>query len=289
MPPSYGSLDAPPEAPLLACESAARDVYGGPAAPDVSHLITEDDTPVDNLYSEKQQRLLTEPLFASWPGPLGEEGERRPFVAMANVGLFAVPKNPAIVPDVLLSVDATFPTDLAPKEHRSYFVWLYGKVPDVVIEVVSNREGGELDGKRRKYAVMRVPYYVVWDPHRFLEGDELVSYELVGHVYRRVRAPRFETLGLELVPWEGAYEGLEERWLRWRSLDGEWIATGAERANTEKARADAEHLRAESERAKAELERAKAESERAKAESERARAERLAERLRALGFDPDAP
>ena len=28
-------------------------------------LITEDETPVDNLPSEKQQRLLTEPLYSS--------------------------------------------------------------------------------------------------------------------------------------------------------------------------------------------------------------------------------
>ena len=26
--------------------------------PDVRYLVTEDDTPVDNLFSEKQQRLL---------------------------------------------------------------------------------------------------------------------------------------------------------------------------------------------------------------------------------------
>ena len=33
--------------------------------PDVEHLITEDDTPVDNLLSEKQRRLLTEPLYST--------------------------------------------------------------------------------------------------------------------------------------------------------------------------------------------------------------------------------
>lgn len=27
--------------------------------PDISGLITEDDTPVDNIFSEKQQRMLT--------------------------------------------------------------------------------------------------------------------------------------------------------------------------------------------------------------------------------------
>jgi hypothetical protein len=50
----------------------------------VDHLVTEDDTPVDSMYSEKQMRLLTEPLYACWPGP----GEGRKFIVCANVGLF---------------------------------------------------------------------------------------------------------------------------------------------------------------------------------------------------------
>ena len=50
--------------------------------PDIQHLVTEDDTPVDNMPSEKQQRLLTEPLYSSWAGP----GAGRPFLAAANVG-----------------------------------------------------------------------------------------------------------------------------------------------------------------------------------------------------------
>jgi hypothetical protein len=50
-----------------------------PTPPDTSHLITEDDTPVDKLFSEKQQRLLTEPLYSSWPGQVGaQRAPRRP-------------------------------------------------------------------------------------------------------------------------------------------------------------------------------------------------------------------
>jgi hypothetical protein len=42
--------------------------------PDTSLLITEDGKPVDNLFVEKQYRLLTEPLWTSWKSPEG-----RPF------------------------------------------------------------------------------------------------------------------------------------------------------------------------------------------------------------------
>ena len=34
--------------------------------PSVDHLVTEDDTPVDNFPSAKQQRLLVESLYNTW-------------------------------------------------------------------------------------------------------------------------------------------------------------------------------------------------------------------------------
>jgi hypothetical protein len=36
--------------------------------PDTRNLVTEDDTPVDNLYSAKAQRFLVKPLYTSWDG-----------------------------------------------------------------------------------------------------------------------------------------------------------------------------------------------------------------------------
>ena len=75
--------------------------------PDIQSLITEDDTPVDNLPSEKQQRLLTEPLYSSW----ADAGAGRPFLAAAHVGIFSVARNPAIVPDMFLSLDVQVADD----------------------------------------------------------------------------------------------------------------------------------------------------------------------------------
>ena len=63
-------------------------------APDVETIVTEDDAPVDNLPSEKQQRLLTEALYSSWAGP----GEGRPFLVAANVGIFHMVRRPPLVP-----------------------------------------------------------------------------------------------------------------------------------------------------------------------------------------------
>lgn len=202
--------------------------------PDVSHLITEDDTPVDNPFCEKQMRLLTGPLYDSWkPG--------FPFVAMANVGLYFSLNNPVFVPDVLVSVGVESPANLHPKEHRAYFFWLYGKSPDVVIEIVSNKEGGELDRKMRGYAYHGVPFYVVFDPEGFIQETALRTFQLDHSKreprYRPLTRPVFPSAQLGLVEWDGEFEGRHERWLRWVDAKGKLIPLGVERAEKEKARA----------------------------------------------------
>ncbi|MGK4004390.1 Uma2 family endonuclease [Sorangium sp. So ce1036] len=231
-----------------------------PEEPDVSGIVTEDETPVDNLPSEKQQRLLTEPLYSSWSGPPpGEDGQARPFVAAANVGLFPALHEPPIVPDVFLSLDVQVREDFWAKKNRTYFFWEFGKAPEIVIEIVSNREGRELGEKRARYARAGIPYYVVFDPAHHLGEQPLHAFELHGRFYVPTE-PWFGLAGLGLVLWEGTFEGIHTTWLRWRTADGAVVPTGAERATDAEARAtDAE-----------------------------ARARRLAARLRAMGIDPDS-
>lgn len=210
-------------------------------APNIDHIITEDDTPVDNFFSEKQQRLLTEALYASWAGP----GEGRPFLAMANVGLFYMVFQPPLVLDVLLSLDVQAPDDPWPKQNRSYFVWEYGKPPNVVIEIVSNREGQEDSFKLRRYAEIGVTYYAIFDPAQQLSTRVLRLYGLRQGVYVEMDTGWLEGLDLGLALWDGSYEGLNATWLRWVDEAGAVIASGAERAEQERQRAEQEHQRAE--------------------------------------------
>jgi hypothetical protein len=251
-------------------------------APDIQGLVTEDDTPVDNLASEKHQRLLTEVLYSSWEGP----GAGRPFLAAANVGVFYRARNPAIVPDVFLSLDVEVAHDWWQKEHRSYLLWEFGKPPDVVIEIVSNTVGGEADEKRQKYARMRVSYYVIYDPLRQVMPDVLTVYRLNGTDYERHSSLRFPDIGLGVTLWDGTYEGKTDTWLRWTDVDGNLLLTGKERAEHEHQRAEQERQRAEHEHQRAEQERQRAEHEHQRAEQERQRADRLAALLRQLGHDP---
>ncbi|BAP56118.1 hypothetical protein THII_1821 [Thioploca ingrica] len=231
--------------------------------PPVDHLVTEDDTPVDNFPSAKQQRLLVESLYNAWTPPK----DSQPFLADANIAIYYAVGKPPIVPDLFLSLDVQVADDWWNKLHRSYFVWMLGKLPDVVIEIVSNRAGQEADRKLHTYARMRVPYYVIFDPQEQLGAGVLRLYELRGLVYVEMAERWLAEVGIGLTLWNGMYENKKDIWLRWCDREGNLILTGGERAKQE-------HQRAE--------------QERQRAEQEHQRAERLAEKLRALGIDPDS-
>jgi len=248
-----------------------------PPRPRVDHLITEDGEPVDSFFSEKQMRLLTTPLYAGWkPG--------RSFIVAANVGVFVAAKNPAIVPDVLVSLDVEAPPLTGPDQVRSYFVWELGKVPDIVIEIVSNTDGGELSEKLRAYERMRVPHYVVFDPLRKLGSQVVTSFSLDGGAYTERSEARFAAEGLALTEWEGVAEGQRERWLRWTDLEGHLFPTAEE----SEARAVAEKARADDATARADDATARADDATARANDATARADALLARLRALGVEPES-
>lgn len=213
--------------------------------PDISHIETEDDTPVDNIFSEKQQRLLTESLYTSWRG---HPDQKRPFVALANVGMFYAIDEPPLVPDMLLSLDVHLPEELWEKKHRSYFVWEYGKPPEVVIEVVSNRQGEELGKKKSRYARLGIPYYVVYDPAHHLGAKTLALFELRGGEYVEIRHLWLPIVGLGLALWDGEYEGQLETWLRWCDRDNNLLLTGAEAAQQAQQALQQERQRTEQER-----------------------------------------
>jgi hypothetical protein len=267
--------------------------------PDVSHLVTEDDTPVDNIFSEKQQRLLTHALYTSHP--FGS----RPFVTSANVGIYYAINKPAVVPDSFVSLDVDYPPDVWEKMHRVYMMWVLGKPPEVVIEIVSNTVGNEAGRKFDLYARIGVIYYVVLDPALHLSPHTLRVFELRAGEYYEKSDTKLDKLGLSLGLWEGTFEHMAQTWLRWQSATGQWLPTGEELAaqaqqqaelaqeraelalevaEEERARTAQAQQRAEQAQQRAEQERQAAEEERAKAEQ---RAERLAAQLRALGIEPE--
>jgi hypothetical protein len=206
--------------------------------PDIENLVIEDGKAMDSIFSQKQMRLLTEPLHSSWPGP----APGVPFVAMASVGVFRTTGQPPIVPDSLLAVGVQQGQDLSRKENLSYFVWLRGKVPDVTFEIVSNREGEEDTEKLAIYARIAVAYYVIYDPQDLRGKGKLRVYQRHGGTYRLMEKPWwFEEVGLGVMLWEGRYEDETTTWVRWCDREGHPIPSGAERA--EQAEQELERLR----------------------------------------------
>jgi len=254
---------------------------------DISHLVIEDDTPVDNFQSEQQQRLLIEPLHSSSALP-------KPFLAAAHVGLFYELKEDPIVPDFMLSLGVQRAADYSLRQNRAYLVWKLGKLPEVCIEIVSNQEGDELflskqsqqQGKTRTkmdiYGDINIPYYVVFDPLQEIQGKEgmdgalLRVWKMSDKGYQELTSHKqiinpgesvwLEEVGIGLMLWYGEFEGnIKRLWLRWCDQEGQPIPTGAEGA--EIYRQQAYYIQ--------------------QAEIERQRAERLAQKLREMGIDPN--
>jgi Uma2 family endonuclease len=252
--------------------------------PELKGLITDDGAPVDSLFVERQYRLLTEPLNANWEGP--KDG--RPFIVMTDVGLFKEPKNPAIAPDAMLAVGVKWGENLREKQNRSYFLWLVGKPPDVVIEIVSNKRGGEETKKLKTYAEIGVPHYVIFDPDERLKNGKLRVFELIDGRYESMNKLWFPTVELGLRLWKGVYEGTKDTWLRWCYEDESVVLTGQEAKLAEKKLrqiAEQEKSRAELEK---EQEKQRADQNQQRADQNQQRAEQLLAILRGLGVDPDA-
>lgn len=228
-------------------------------------LITQDDEPVDNPFSEKQQRLLTQTLYSSWTPPPDPKHpkKKRSFWAAANVGLFGSVHKTGIAPDVFVSLDVAPPQEW---HKKAYFYWEYEKWPEVVIEIVSDTRGGEISRKYNRYAQMGIRYYVVLDPWGYLKGEMLRVFILRDGVYQPQEEHFFPCLGLGLKLWDGSFEHYEGTHLRWCNSRGELLPTAYERAEQA-----------------AEL--ASREAERAEREAERAA--KLAAKLRELGIDPE--
>jgi Uma2 family endonuclease len=155
-------------------------------------------------------------------------------------------------------------------ERRSWVVWEEGKAPDVVIELLSESTA-QADKNEKKLIYqnqMRVPEYFWFDP---FNPDDWAGFSIQQGVYQLLVPNErnqlvSQSLGLGLQCWQGKYRGVETVWLRWATLEGELLPTGAEIAQQEYQRAEQERQRAEQERQRAEQEHQRAEQEHQRAE-----------------------
>jgi len=193
---------------------------------DEGNVVFFDTFDSDTIAVEKQQRLLTEPLYSSWAGP----GEGRTFLVAANVGILYHPQMAPIVPDVLVSLDVQVADDWREKHHQLYVCGVFGKPPDIVIEIVSNQDENEDTGKVITYSrAVGVSYYIIYDPQKLLSQEVIQIYERRSGGYGKRTEQWFASVGLGVMLWKGTYEGKENVWLRWCDEKGTMILTEAER------------------------------------------------------------
>jgi hypothetical protein len=131
-----------------------------------------------------------------------------------------------------------------------------------------------------------VPYYVLFDKLT----NNFRMFELQGTAYEELFQERLwiEALGIGLGVWEGTYSRDNRPWLRWYDAEENWIPTIEEREQVERQRADLSEQQVELERqGRLEAEQ-QTEQERQRATQAEQRAALLAERLRAMGIDPDS-
>jgi len=232
---------------------------------DYENLITEDDEPVDNIFSEREQKLLTVSLHDSWK-------INRPFIALANVGIYDwVPKNP-VVPDVLLSLDVTAPKDILKKAHRTYMFSIYKKPPELVLEIVSDTKKKEFQ-KLKIYASLGIKYYVIHDPGLYNGSNLIEVYELKNNKYHRMypinKKPTtfwFDDIDIGITFKTDLFQGYKELWLRWCDSEGQVLELGEEKVQLSENKAKIAEKEANDERQKAQLAEKEANDERQKAQ-----------------------
>jgi Uma2 family endonuclease len=181
------------------------------------------------------------------------------------------------------------PNRESPEIRRSYVIWQEGKLPLIVVELISpttekedlGRTLRDISKPPTKWEVyerwLRVPYYLVFDRRT----DHLRVFQLSANAYQQVEDHQnrlwIEEAELGIGLWQGRYLNLDRLWLRWYDREGNWLPTPVEQ----------ERAAVEQERVRAEQERVRAEQERIEKEAALRKAEQLAARLRELGIDPD--
>ncbi|NJL12342.1 MAG: Uma2 family endonuclease, partial [Microscillaceae bacterium] len=216
---------------------------------DYEKYITETDEPVDNLFSEKQQRLCIDILQndkINWT--------TRNFMTASNVGIYYdkdVQK--PVVPDMFLSFDIQQPHNWFEKKHKAYFTWVMGKAPDLVLEIVSNKVGQEDTEKLKIYAKIGVKYYIIQDPYQYLSEEKLRVYVLneEGEYQQQEEEDYYmPEVNLGIALWTGLYEDTEAEWMRWCNKSGHLLLTAKEAIAKEIAEKEKERAEKEKERAR---------------------------------------
>lgn len=200
------------------------------------------DDPVENIQQPPLAAALTDALGAA--GLIQPEmliGSNFALVATVNQKIVVKAPDWFYVPQVYSIADGVI--------RRSYTPHLQGSAIAVVMEFLSDEEGGELSiratppyGKLYFYErILQVPTYVTYDPYvprlevRCLQNGQYVlqTADSNGHYW-------IPELSLSLGLWHGERLGQTTYWLRWWDASGHLLLWSAEQAEQERQRAEQE-------------------------------------------------
>lgn len=189
------------------------------------------DDPVDNILQPLLAAALTESL------DLAAQLSSHCLVA-SNMGICAkVNQKMTIKAPDWFYVPHVYPLPEG-EIRRSYTPQLEGEIPLIVMEFLSETDGGEYSsrptypyGKLWFYEqIIKVPYYIIFEPSvpllevRYLQsqGYELLTPNSEGQYW-------IEPLGLNLGICQGKRQNLTACWLRWWDASGNLLLWGAEK------------------------------------------------------------
>ncbi|MEP7342743.1 MAG: Uma2 family endonuclease [Acidobacteriota bacterium] len=234
---AVAQAELPPAVPLFELEPEAMFM-----------LLTEDDLPCEDgvpMETERhrnQMYLLLEVLELYW-------AEREDWYASGNMFLYFSPRQ--IKTEHFRGPDFFAVLGVERRERKSYVVWQEGKIPDVIIELLSDstREFDKTEKKRIYQDELRVPEYFWFDPHT----HEWAGFELRDWQYEPIEPDEkgrliSKRLGLALSLREGWFQNHGGTWLRWETLDGHLLPSGEEMARTAQREAEAAQREAEAAR-----------------------------------------
>ena len=256
--------------------------------PSAEELPSSDETPVDNQLQNDIPNLLLNLLALIWSG-------RDDWYFGVDMAVYYNPDEPAFVPDGFLAVGVNH--DTGEKGRLSYVLWGEKYIlPILFLEVISEKYNSEYEEKFLNYQSLGILYYVIYNPFsgrrgRFKNRQRLEVYKLISGKYQLLESENnrvwLPEIGLALGYEKGEHIAWYREWLYWYDQSGNRYLTAEERAMNAEAIAAQERQIANQERlAKQEAEAIAAQERLAKQEAEQ-KALRLAERLRALGINPD--
>ena len=217
--------------------------------PHLTYQVSWEKLPEDYLLPDEPVENTSQPLLAA---ALRESLELMGFLSperlvASNLGICATVNGKTIVkaPDWLY-VPRVLPLD-PPRTRRSYTPRLEGDILAVVIEFLSETDGGEYSsrpfypyGKLWFYErILQVPLYVIFEP----ESGTLEMRQLVEGLYQVQQQDEngrywVASMNLYLGMWHGTKAERTGYWLRWWDAQGNLLLWGTERLELERQRVE---------------------------------------------------